>query len=211
MSFTRVLAAVAFVALVAAPASFGHAGAPGYTSTITGIQPAVAGIDISVLEGDDRLRVRYDGGGVLVVEGYDGEPYLRFSREGTFRNERSPATYLNDDRYGQAAIPAAADPEAEPEWVQVSNAPLYEWHDHRIHWMTPNGSPVVRSAPGESHHVFDWSVPGTIDGRPFAVKGSLDYSPADSFPWLAAGSLAGAVAIALGAVAWGVRRRRRST
>ena len=37
----------------------------------------------------------------MIVEGYEGEPYLRFSPDGTVeRNRLSTATYLNDDRRG---------------------------------------------------------------------------------------------------------------
>jgi hypothetical protein len=50
-----------------------------------------------------------------VILGQDGEPYLRFTTDGAFRNVRSPATYLNEDRCANAELPATADPEAAPE------------------------------------------------------------------------------------------------
>jgi hypothetical protein len=42
----------------------------------------------------------------ILVPGYDGEPYLRFTADAVYRNERSPATYLNEDRYGGVELPA---------------------------------------------------------------------------------------------------------
>jgi hypothetical protein len=75
--------------------------------------------------------------------------------------------------------------------------------------MSPIDPPQVREAPDESHHVFDWEVPGEIDGQPFTIAGSLDYTPVDSGrpSWIyLALPLA---ALVLGAGAWIVVRRRR--
>ncbi len=63
-----------------------------------------------------------DGGEEVVILGYDGEPYLRFTADGVFRNTRSPATYLNEDRFANVTVPASADPEAPPEWERVSSS-----------------------------------------------------------------------------------------
>ena len=53
----------------------------------------------------------------------------------------------------------------------------YEWHDHRIHWMSTIPPPVVRADSKLRHHVFDWTVPATFGGTPLAIEGSLDYVP----------------------------------
>jgi hypothetical protein len=173
--------AVALVALLLGPAALGHEGggaAKGYASNVTAVQPAAPSLRLAVLDGDDRLQLRVDGPQTVVIHGYEGEPYLRFSPEGVDRNRRSPATYLNDDRYGKVRLPADADPDAPPEWERVGPAGrAYEWHDHRIHWMSPTYPPVVEAAKDRPHHVFDWKVPGTLDGRPLEIRGSLDYTP----------------------------------
>jgi hypothetical protein len=197
------------VALAWCPAALAHGGGvPGFTSTVTSTPPP--GVTVVVKDGDDRLRLENRSGSEVIVQGYDGEPYLRFARDGVYRNTRSPATYLNDDRYGQAAVPASADPKAEPRWEKVADGDAYEWHDHRIHWMSPENPPQVRKAPDQPHHVFDWTVPASIDGKPFVLAGSLDYAPPSSggsvIPYVAAP--VAALLLALGILGW--RRARRT-
>ena len=74
--------------------------------------------------------------------------------------------------------------------------------------MSTIDPPKVRQAKDQPHHVFDWTVPGTIGGEPLAIKGSLDYRPppASSFnPIL----IAPLVALALaGGIFWWARRRQ---
>ena len=59
------------VALVACPAAAGHGdgAARGFTSTVTSLQPQLAGLSVQVLAGDDELRVRNDTGRRIVIEG----------------------------------------------------------------------------------------------------------------------------------------------
>jgi hypothetical protein len=198
-------------ALAWCPAALSHGGGtPGYTSTVTSVTPAVAGVTLTILDGDDRVQLQNESGREVTIDGYDGEPYLRFSSDGVYRNLNSPATYLNDDRYGNVEVPARADPEAAPEWELVTSKSRYDWHDHRIHWMSTIGPPPVRAAPENPHHVFDWSIPGAVDGDPLAIAGSLDYAPVDPGrpPWIYLALPL--VAIVLAAGAWTLRRRRSS-
>jgi hypothetical protein len=206
----RLLLAALLAALVACPAAVGHGdgAARGYTSTVTTITPKLDGLTVQVLQGDDRLDVRNGSGRELVIEGYEGEPYLRFSADGgVFRNANSPATYLNEDRYGAVDVPASASKTATPRWTRVARGRSYDWHDHRIHWMSTIDPPKVRQAKDKPHHVFDWNVPGSVGGQPLAIRGSLDYKPppASSFnPIL----IAPLVALALaGGIFWWARRR----
>ena len=109
-----------------------------------------------------------------------GEAYLSFRDGRVYRNNRSPATYLNDDRYGKVALPAQADPKAAPVWEEIGQRETYDWHDHRIHWMSPTLPPRVEAVKDEPQHVVDWTVPGTLDGQPLRISGSLDYEPPPS-------------------------------
>ena len=133
---------------------------------------------MQVLQGDDQLDLRNDTGRELVIEGYEGEPYLRFDAGGgVFRNANSPATYLNQERYGGVDVPKTASKTATPSWERVSRGKAYNWHDHRIHWMSTIDPAKVRQAKDQPHHVFDWTVPGTAGGERLAINGSLDYKP----------------------------------
>jgi hypothetical protein len=203
---------LATVAVLLAPQTgLAHKGVPGYVSTVTAVSPPPPGVTVSVLDGSDRLVLENDGVDEIVIEGYDGEPYLRFTPDGVFRNTNSPATYLNEDRYGNVALPDNADASAAPEWELVSSRGRYEWHDHRIHWMSEIPPPQVRAAPDEKQRVFEWEVPGTANGEPFVVAGTLDYEPpASSRPALIYLALP-LVALAIAGGAWmTIRRRRRS-
>ena len=203
------LSALVVLAVCSAAAAHGGGGALGFRSTVTRITPAAAGLTVTVLDFDDQLQVRNETDKPLVILGYEGEPYLAFRDGRVYRNARSPATYLNDDRYGRVALPDQADPKAPPEWAQVSSREDYQWHDHRIHWMSKTPPPKVRAAKDEPHHVFNWTVPARFDGEPLAIAGTLDYQPpgrnAPKTPILV-GILA--VILALGGVTIWLRHRR---
>jgi hypothetical protein len=207
----RLLAAALLTALVACPAASAHGdgAARGYSSRVTSLEPKLAGVGVQVLAGDDQLRLRNDSGRELVVQGYDGEPYLRFAADGgVFRNANSPATYLNQERYGGVAVPVSASKQAAPRWERVAEGKQYDWHDHRIHWMSEIDPPKVRAAKDEAHHVFDWTVPATAGSERMAIRGRLDYAPPpeSSFNTLLLLPLA-ALAVG-GGTLWWVRRRR---
>jgi hypothetical protein len=190
----------------------GAAGALGLRSNVTSVTPVVSGLVVTVLDYDDRLELRNETGKELVILGYEGEPYLAFRDGRVYRNVRSPATYLNDDRFAQVAVPEQADSKAEPEWEEVAVREAYDWHDHRIQRMSKTLPPNVQKAKDEPHHVFDWTVPARLDGRPLAIAGSLDYEPPSSGipkPLVAA---LGLLAIGGGAAVWlRWRRTRRGT
>jgi hypothetical protein len=176
-------AACALGVLVAASAAAGEEGPEGpvefgFLSNVSHVDPLVLGLDARVLGGDDRLRVANLSGKTVVILGYDGEPYLRFTSAGVFENRNSPTAYRNRDRWGVAAVPAAARPRAVPRWRRVTRTRSYAWYDHRIQWMRRGVLPaVVRAAPRRRHKVFDWAVPGRADGKPFAIRGILGYAP----------------------------------
>jgi hypothetical protein len=210
-SILRRLALIAFaLALAGAPgaAAHGEGGAPlGYSSTVTVIAPEVPGVSVEVLDADDRLLLANESGATVIVLGYDGEPYLKVTPEAVFQNIRSPAAYLNEDRYADVDLPPIVDSSAPPEWRQVADEPRAEWHDHRIHWMSAVAPPVVQDDPGSAHRILDWEVPLEVDGDAVTVSGTLDYSPVDVgglSPVLLAPPVA---AVLAGAGVWWLRRR----
>jgi hypothetical protein len=207
----RLVVAALLTSLVACPAAAGHGdgAARGYKSRVTSVQPSLAGLAVEVVAGDDQLRLHNETGVTVVVEGYDGEPYLRFAAAGgVFRNAHSPATYLNEDRYGAVAVPASASKSAGPRWERVADDHRYAWHDHRIHWMSRIDPPKVRAAKDKRHHVFDWTVPATAGGKPLAIRGSLDYAPPPKGSFNALLIVPLVALGVMGAIVWWARRRR---
>jgi hypothetical protein len=200
-----------FFSLCLSPSAAAHGGggALGFRSKVVRITPAAKGLSVAVVDSDDRLKLRNETGRPLVILGYEDEPYLAFRDSRVHHNIHSPATYLNDDRFGNVTLPARADPKAAPQWEQVASREEFEWHDHRIHWMNRTLPPKVMSAKNERHHVFDWTVPAKLGGTPLVISGSLDYEPPPSgSPRILIGAL---VLLASGgsAAIWLRRRRER--
>lgn len=203
------LVAVALL-LAAAPAAWAHGDggrAAGFTSTVKSVVPDAQGLDLRVLDGDDRLSLENGTGGEVIVLGYSDEPYLRFVDGAVYWNVHSPAVYLNADRYAQGQVPESADPSAAPSWRRIAPGDSYEWHDHRIQWMSTIAPDEIRADPQTPRHVFDWEVPLRVDGTPAVVSGSLDYAPAEDTrtTWVV---LAATTPLLLALLAWLIFRHR---
>lgn len=161
-----------------------------------------------VIAGDALLELTNEGSETVEILGYSGEPYLRIGPSGVERNENSPATYLNEERYG-ADVPPEVTEDSEPGWVQISDEPSYYWHDHRIHWMSATLPPAVDEDPNSEHLIFDWSVPFTMGDEPLVLTGRLHWiPPVEVWPWLL-GSLGAMTLPLLGAFAMSGEARRR--
>jgi hypothetical protein len=213
------LAAICATALVAVPPAAPHGppgGGVGYVSTVESLRPPVLGVTARVLGGDDRLQLVNYSGTIVVVNGYDGEPFLRFTPAGVYENANSPTTYLSRarDQTG-VAVPAFASPGAAPAWRKASEGSTFAWHDRRIRWTQPGLPPVIKAAPNERHLVFRWRVPARAGAKRFAISGYLGYAPVPkaaggggTSPWVIAG-VVGLTALALVGVGVGARRTRR--
>ena len=187
------------------------AGRSAFARRSLGVTPAVDGLTLTVLDYDDRLELDNGTGKPLVILGYEGEPYLAFRGGHVYRNTHSPATYLNDDRFGQVSLPVQADAKAEAAWQEVGQRETYDWHDHRIHWMSKTLPPKVEAAKDEPRHVFYWTIPATLDGKSLRISGSLDYTPPPSgrpTPLIAV--LVLIVVVGIAAVVLRLLRERRS-
>jgi len=156
-----------------------------YRTRITEV-PDIDGLDVRTVGLDGTIRLSWTGPGTLVVAGYEGEPYLRFDDTGVAVNTRSPAAYLNQDRYANTEIPADADPTAEPNWQPTAAGTTYEWHDHRTHWMSTTLPPQAQQDPDRSHLIIErWEIPLDIDGTITVVAGDLTWAPAPPlWPWI---------------------------
>ncbi|RBY94502.1 hypothetical protein DQ244_04120 [Blastococcus sp. TBT05-19] len=201
----RLLTVLAFVVVllaVAGPASAhvgGGAAGSDFDGRIVSVTPELPGVTVRILQFGDELELVNDSGTEVLVPGYSDEPYLRIGPEGVWRNANSPATYLNLDRYGRAAMPEGVDPEAEPAWEQVSTQPEYVWHDHRTHWMSEGVLPPrVAADPTREHVVSEWLVPLRQGGTEAEVAGVLTWSPPPS-PWAVWPVVAALVLVAVAA------------
>ncbi len=91
------LAAALITATVVAPA-VAHEGNPKYRSEVGTVTPAVAGLDVRVLDHDDALELTNRTGQTVVVYGYEDEPYIRILADKTVQvNERSATVKANGE------------------------------------------------------------------------------------------------------------------
>lgn len=166
-----------------------------YESTVVSVEPATDAIEVRIVGGDSFIMLTADPGTRVEVAGYEGEPYLRFLADGTVeRNERSPARFLNESRYGTSVAPSASA-DAEPEWQVVATGGRYAWHDHRGHWMLDR--PPSGAARGDV--VQTGLLPLRVDGVDTAVTIETRYAPSAS-TWPAVVGAAAGLAVAALAV-----------
>ena len=193
--------------LMASPA-LGHEGNPEFRSEIESVKPNVPGISFEVLNYDSDMELLDQHGHEVVIYGYEGEPYARILRDGTVQtNQRSPATYLNENRFAEVQVPKSADPEAPPEWKTMDESGVLTWHDHRMHYMAKGTPPQVKDESKRTK-VFDYEIPLRIDGHRGAIDGTLFWvGPADTSktPFI----IIGALVIVLGAAGVLFLRRRQ--
>ena len=144
-----------------------------YRSNITSVDPQIAGLSLKILDYNDQLVLTNHSGREVTVLGYSGEPYARILPDGTTQvNQASPAYYLNQNFYGNVTVPPSANAKATPRWVQVDKTGTFQWHDHRIHWMSPITPPQVKNK-SKTTKIFDWTVPIQVGPQRGVVNGNL--------------------------------------
>lgn len=182
-----------------------------YRTYITSVTPKVKGLNLEVLEFADRLLLRNNTGETLTIYGYADEPYARVQPDGAAEeNMRSPAVYLNTNFYADVSVPASANAHDPPKWVVVDRTGQFEWHDHRIHYMSPVTPPEVKDKSKRTF-IFDWSVPIMVGTQKGAIDGELYWVPESSkAPTAAIAVFVVLIALALGFTVFVRRRRARS-
>lgn len=203
------LCAIAMATAIASPAE-AHGGDPRYRSVFDAVRPAVSGLHVQVLGYDNQLELVNRTGRPVTILGYQDEPYARVLPDGAVQlNERSPATFLNEERFGDAPVPTSADPKAPPQWRTVDRTNRFIWHDHRMHWMTRTLPPQVRDRHRKTK-IFDYRIPVQVGAGRASIAGTLYWlgeSRGVPMPmWLALGALV----LLSAALSVRVRRRRDS-
>lgn len=209
--FRCAIAAAIATLCVAAPVALAHQGNPNFRSAVRSISPAISGLDAQVVNYDDSIELRNNTGRTVLVNGYDGEPYVRIAGDGTVAvNHRSPSYYLNEDRFGEGVdVPASASAKASPDWQTVDGTGRYTWHDHRIHWMSHSLPPQVKDEHKRTK-IFDWKVPIAVGASPATIGGRLVWVGKSSGGFPVAGVISIVVfALAGLALVVVVRKRRR--
>lgn len=188
LSAIGALVGVVIALLVPGVAHADAAGPTDYRTQVEAIEPSIDGLAVSIEGGDAFIRLTAPVGSEVIVFGYVGEPYLRFSPDGTVaQNLRSAATYENEERYGGVDLPDIVDPAAEPEWETVATGGVWAWHDHRSHWMgdrPPIGLDRGATLPAQT-------VPISVDGTPVGIVVSTTFVESPSWVAPAFGALIG--------------------
>jgi len=178
--------AAAVVVVTAAPASADPAKPGDYRSVVTHVDPPTDAVTVKVVGGDGFLDVKAKPGHDVIVNGYNGGPWLHIRPDGTIEeNQLSTATYINGDRYGRTPPPDNVTDKTEttepPQYKVIGSGGEYAWHDHRIHWMSPD-HPGEYTIDGVTHThkagdvIFpDWTVQLVVDGKPVTVHGQLTW------------------------------------
>jgi hypothetical protein len=198
------IACSAIALIVTAPPASAHAtGGPqpsDYDTIVRRISPPLPGVTVRSIDLGNELELRNETHTDVIVLGYEHEPYLRIGPDGVFRNERSPATFLNRTRVVTQAAPPTFDAKARPVWHRIAHGHVTRWHDHRAHWMAPNAPPSVTRDPDRPHVVIPgFEIELVASGRRHIVLGDVVWSPGPSpWRWL---TLSLTIALALGLTA----------
>jgi hypothetical protein len=204
---------VMVLALSMLPAGEGqaHRASHQFESVLEGISPEAlaAGIETEMLDSDSQVRLENESGEVVVVDGYEGEPYARLDPDGAvFLNTRSPAYYLNRDRYARTPVDPSTDPAARPKWIQTADGGELVFYDRRSHYIS-RGAPPGLADPDNRELIRRFTIPLRIDGRSAALDGSLYWIGRNQFPMGIAAGLLVATFLCAGFAYFAIGRMRR--
>jgi hypothetical protein len=144
-----------------------------YETFLTAVRPQPADVVVSVTADGESVELRNTGVAEVIVFGYGGEPYLRVTRAGVWRNALSPTTYLNDSLFGDTSAVANQPSSAAPSWTRLAGGDTVRWHDHRIHWMGAGRPAVVDRDPGHPHLIGSWVIHAAAGPTRFEITGAL--------------------------------------
>lgn len=174
-----VLVACGLAAAAVATGAGAHTGpsAPSthFLASVTGVTPPLPGLKVSIPGRQDPLVLANGTGRTLVVQGYSGEPYLRFDAKGVWMNLRSPNRWLDQlGRDAETPLPKAADATAAPRWKLLSAGHVWSWHDSRVRWVGAFPQQIVPKGAA-SFDARDWEIGIEVGGKLHILRGTLTY------------------------------------
>lgn len=102
------------------------------------------------------LRVDNRSGDDVIVDGLEGEPFLRIGPDGAFANGWSP-TFQRDGRAADVDLDPAAMAAGEPQWVPLATTTTWLWADPRA--ATPYEQPPPALTADNAPVVLrEWSL-----------------------------------------------------
>lgn len=132
-------------------------------------------LSAAIIDGDRKLELRVPAASTVIVLGFAGEPFLRFTPAGVDVNERSPSA-IATSLAKRGSVPSL-DPRAAPAWSHVSGEHRFAWHDHRL------GPRPGRTYPDGD--VAGWTIPLVVDGHRESISGRLLHASGPPlWPWL---------------------------
>ena len=169
-----------------------------YEARLVGTELVAPDVRAHILDGDRKLQLTVDTPRTLIVLGYGGESFLRFSARGVDVNLNSPTAVANRITPAQA-VPVMS-PTAPPKWTFLTRRHQLAWHDDRLGPRPGLGAGIGR--------VGGWSIPILVDGSPQRIQGGLWRAETPIvWPWLLIGVLSIAVAVAVARFGSNVLRR----
>jgi hypothetical protein len=168
--------ALLVAALLPATAS-AHVGRvpPAATDYLARISSIPAGLTARIVDGDQAIWMHAKPSLTVVVTGFRGERYLRFSAAGVAVNTRSATWFLN--RVYPQVVPRGITASTHPQWKLLTSNHSWTWHDGRLH------AAVLAAHPAGNVFVGRWTVPIVVDGRGTAIRGGLWQSAPVSLLW----------------------------
>ena len=205
-------AALAVAVLTVATPAQAHDGRHDFESLIEEVTPIRlgAGIEIRMIDYDERIELVNRSGETVIVEGYEGEPYARVESGGPVSlNLRSPSLAASNDRWGRTPPGGREDADAPPRWVQVGGDGTLSWFDRRSHYRQ-TGVPDAVADPTVRQKLWDYRIPLRVGGETAAITGTLYWTGRRPFPIAAFVALLVATA-ACGLFGARVMKRLRAT
>jgi hypothetical protein len=182
-----------------------------YLAKIENFAPAVAGLTAAVDPRGEWIEVTNASGKTLTILGYAHEPYLQIGPRGVQQNDLSVSVRLNQSLFGDLSQVQLT--QMPPAWRATATTNHVRWHDHRIHWMSPQRPPGVQAHPDRAQLIGRWTVHMQLDNQPVDIDGTLSWLPVKQSSFLSVGliiDIAVSVVFLAGLVAFALYRRSRN-